>query len=385
MASRQIAIVGAGIGGMAAAIALHQRGISVAIFEQAQAFRRIGAAINLTPNAVRVLDGLGIGQHLRAASFSPEFRVSRTWDTGEETLRLEMGELALRKYGSPQLMVHRADLLSALESALPPGAVHLNSKLVRVDQTTDGVTIHLEDGTQKRFDGLIAADGIHSTVRQIFFEAPDLTYTGMVAYRDIFPTARLEGYEYQSFVKWWGPTLKSQLVTAAINNGEELFVFATKEEPEISRESWSAKADIEDLRAAFASYHPDARRVLAECQTPLKTALYVRAPLRNWETGRVALLGDACHAMVPFMAQGAAMCLEDAAVLARCLERDEDIASSLKAYVAVRKQRASRIQQASTENEWLRSSGNADWVYGYDAWDVPIDSLFNGLGALGAD
>ncbi|MBN9085219.1 MAG: salicylate hydroxylase [Rhizobiales bacterium 62-17] len=373
MASRQIAIVGAGIGGMAAAIALHRRGISVAIFEQAQAFRRIGAAINLTPNAVRVLDGLGVGQHLRAASFSPEFRVSRTWDTGEETLRLEMGKLALHKYGSPQLMVHRADLLTALENALPAGAVHLNSRLIAVDQTAHGVTIHLEDGTRRRFDGLIAADGIHSTVRQLLFEAPDLTYTGMVAYRDILPTARLGNYEYQSFVKWWGPTLKSQLVTAAINGGSELFVFATKEEPEISRESWSAKAEIEDLRAAFAGYHAEARQVLAECQAPLKTALYVRAPLHSWEAGRVALLGDACHAMVPFMAQGAAMGLEDAAVLARCLERDENIESAMKAYVAVRKQRASRIQQASSENEWLRSSGNADWVYEYDAWSIPIE------------
>lgn len=373
MASRQIAIVGAGIGGMATAIALHQRGIPVTIFEQAQAFRRIGAAINLTPNAVRVLDGLGIGQHLRAASSIPEFRVSRTWDTGAETLRLEMGQLALRKYGSPQLMVHRADLLQALEAALPEGSVHLASKLTSIDQDANGVTVRLENGTQRRFDAVIAADGIHSTVRQLLFEAPELTYTGMVAYRDIFPTDQLSNYEYQSFVKWWGPTTKSQLVTAAINNGRELFVFATKEEPEISRESWSAEADIDDLRAAFAGYHTEARHVLAQCRTPLKTALYVRAPLRNWENGRVALLGDACHAMVPFMAQGAAMGLEDAAVIARCLERDDDLTSALKTYVAVRKQRASRIQAASSENEWLRSSGNADWVYGYDAWAIPLE------------
>lgn len=373
MASRQIAIVGAGIGGMATAIALHQRGIPVTIFEQAQAFRRIGAAINLTPNAVRVLDGLGIGQHLRAASSIPEFRVSRTWDTGAETLRLEMGQLALRKFGSPQLMVHRADLLQALEAALPEGAVHLASKLTGIDQDAHGVTVRLENGTQRRFDAVIAADGIHSTVRQLLFEAPELTYTGMVAYRDIFPTDQLSNYEYQSFVKWWGPTTKSQLVTAAINNGRELFVFATKEEPEISRESWSAEADIDDLRAAFAGYHAEARHVLAQCRTPLKTALYVRAPLRNWENGRVALLGDACHAMVPFMAQGAAMGLEDAAVIARCLERDDDLTSALKTYVAVRKQRASRIQAASSENEWLRNSGNADWVYGYDAWAIPLE------------
>ncbi|AMN39281.1 FAD-dependent monooxygenase [Rhodoplanes sp. Z2-YC6860] len=372
MKQPNIAIIGAGIGGMAAAIALDRIGASVRIFEQASAFKRVGAAINLTPNAVRILDWLGPGAALRNSAFSPEYRVSRSWDTGAVTSRMEMGPLAERKYGSPQLIVHRADLLSALEAALPPASVQLGTRLTSVDQDEHQVHLQFQHGSRSSFDAVVAADGIHSTVRHIMFGDDESIYTGMAAYRAIFPRERLGTYEWNSFVKWWGPDTSSQLVTAAVNQGREMFMFATVREPEPSRESWSAECDIDALRRAFAGYHAEAQSVFAACDAPFKTALYVRPPLDRWVRGRVALLGDACHPMVPFMAQGGAMALEDAAILSRCLAEAADVPAAFLAYEAVRRPRASLIQNASSNNDWLRADANADWVYGYDAWKAEL-------------
>lgn len=373
MTSGKVAIVGAGIGGMAAAIALARNGIEVCIFEQAPQLRRVGAAINLTPNAVRVLDELGPGPSLRDRSFSPTYRVSRTWDSGAETSRIEMGAAAERKYGSPQLIVHRADLLSAMLAALPRHSLRVGERLVAITQDEDGVELTFRDGMQRRFDAVVGADGIHSTVRHSLFGEDKPIYTGMAAYRAIFPADRIQDYEIESFVKWWGPTPSSQLVTSAINGGREMFVFATKAEPESSRESWSAECDIDGLRAAFSDYHPEAQRVLASCDSPFKTALYIREPLAAWSAGRITLLGDACHPMVPFMAQGGAMALEDAAILSRCVAESADVHSAFRAYEATRLPRSRRIQKVSSDNDWLRTGSNADWVYGYDAWSAPLE------------
>lgn len=372
MTSNEIAIVGAGIGGLATAIALQRAGHRPVLFEQAAQFRRIGAAINLTPNAVKALDGLGVGEALRARAYSPQFRVSRTWDSGAETSRLEMGPLAERKYGSPQLLVHRADLLSALEGALAPGVARLGARVLAVEQDALKASLTFADGSQRQFEAVIGADGIHSTVRGALLDSDPAIYSGMAAYRCIVPAEYVPHYETTSFVKWWGPSTKSQIVTFAIDGGRELFVFATRAEPEPTRESWSAECDIDDLRSAFAGYHADAQSVLAACARPLKTALFIRSPLAKWVSGHVALLGDAAHPMLPFMAQGAAMVLEDVAVLARCLELTRDLAQALTAYELARQERATRIQQASNANEWLRTGTNADWVYGYDAWTIPI-------------
>jgi salicylate hydroxylase len=285
---------------------------------------------------------------------------------------MEMGSVAERKYGSPQLMVHRADLLSALEAALPPASVQFGARLTSLDQDEHQVHLLFERGSRLSFDAVVAADGIHSTVRHIMFGDDAPIYTGMAAYRAIFPRERVGNYEWNSFIKWWGPDTTSQLVTAAINRGHEMFMFATVREPEPSRESWSAECDIDALRRAFAGYHAEARSVFEACDAPFKTALYVRPPLERWVRGRAALLGDACHPMVPFMAQGGAMALEDAAILSRCLAEAADVPAAFLAYEAVRRPRASLIQSVSSSNDWLRADANADWVYGYDAWKADL-------------
>jgi salicylate hydroxylase len=362
--ARTVAVIGAGIGGLAAAIALRSVGYEVVVYEQAARFGVVGAGINLTPNAVRVLDVLGAGAALRGAASYPTFRVSRTWDSGAETSRLPMGQTALATYGSPQLTVHRADLLAALTALVPDDAIRLGRRLVAIHDDGAGVALEFAGGERARADAVICSDGIHSVVRTALFGDAAPAFTGMSAYRAVVPSDRVPEYETDAFVKWWGPEPKSQIVTMPLNGTADLFLFAT------------VAGDVTELRERYRDFHAEARRAIDAVQTTHKTALYVREPLPGWTRGRIALLGDACHPMLPFMAQGAAMALEDAAVLARalepCLPNAESIAHGLRRYDATRRPRAERIQRGSNENEWLRTGTNADWVYGYDATTAPL-------------
>lgn len=367
-----IAIIGAGIGGLAAAIALRRVGAEVQIFEQTAAFKRVGAAINMTPNAVKVLNGLGIGDTVRETAHISEFRISRTWDSGEETSKVPLGDTGLDRYGATSLHLHRADLLAALQDAVPTDCVHLGKKLVSMDDRGDRVEIQFDDGTSTVADGVLGADGIHSEVRQELFGPDRPSFTGMVAYRSTVPVSRLPERDYGNFVKWWGPTADIQIVTFLISSGEDLFVFATVPESDEAPESWSTEGEVEVLKASFANFHPEAREIIDGCDQTLRTALYEREPLDHWHRGNVALLGDACHAMTPFMAQGAGMGLEDAAILSRCVDANANWATAIAQYERTRIERASRIQRGSHDNNWLREQGNPDWVYGYDAWTTEL-------------
>lgn len=374
MASPLIGISGAGIGGLAAAIALRKLGLESVVFEQAPKFARVGADINLTPNAVLALDGLGVGDELRKTAARPTHRISRTWDTGEETSRLEMSQAAETRYGAPQLTMHRADLLAALEQAVPAATIHLGKRTVGIDEGADGITVRFEDGTSQRVDVLVGADGIHSTVRKHLLgdEYPD--FTGVVAYRAVVPASRLDGVpNLGAFTKWWGPNPETQIVTFPLNLGRDIFIFATTPQDSWRHESWTMPGSVEELRASYADFHPEARALLAACDEVLKSALYVRDPLPSWSRGNVTLLGDACHPMMPFMAQGAGMAIEDAVVLARYLADTPDApAQALKRYEAARHDRTARVQIGSRGNNWLKEGGNADWVYEYNAWTVPL-------------
>lgn len=374
MASPLIGISGAGIGGLAAAIALRKLGLESVVFEQAPRFARVGADINLTPNAVLALDGLGVGDELRKTAARPTHRISRTWDTGEETSRLEMSEAAEKRYGAPQLTMHRADLLSALEQAVPADTIYLGKRTTRIEEGADGITVHFEDGTSQRVDVLVGADGIHSTVRKYLLGDEYPEFTGVVAYRAVVPASKLEGLpNLGAFTKWWGPNLDTQIVTFPLNRGRDIFIFATIPQDSWRHESWTMPGSVDELRASYANFHPEARALLDVCDEVLKSALYVRDPLPSWSRGNITLLGDACHPMMPFMAQGAGMAIEDAVVLARQLAHTpDDPAAALKRYEAARLDRTAKIQIGSRSNNWLKEGGNADWVYEYNAWGVPL-------------
>ena len=385
MNALNIGIAGGGVGGLTAAIALRRVGHRVAVYEQAPQWMRVGADVNLTPNVVRALDGLGgdVGRRIRQEGAQPTFRISRDWDTGLETSRLGMGNVAQEHYGAPQVTIHRADLLAALAAELPGDCVHFGKRVRSLSQSHDGVTLQFEDGFTATHDVVIGADGIHSRVRAALFGEESPRFTGVVSYRSVVPTDRVRDVpEIEAFTKWWGPSPDVQIVTFPLNQGHETFVFATTGQPSWTEESWTTAGDVNELREVYRDFHPDARRLLDACDSVMKSALYERDPLPHWSVGRVTLLGDACHPMLPFMAQGAGMSIEDAVVLGRALEPLAQvdlggdaalrISAALGRYEAARRERTAKIQIGSRGNQWMRGPGNADWVYGYDAWSAPL-------------
>jgi len=376
MTGLRIGIVGAGVGGLAAAIALRRQGHQIGVFEQAGKFARVGADINLTPNAVRALDGLGVGAAVRRCGARPTFRISRDWDSGAETSRLAMGDVAEQQYGAPQITIHRADVLAALTEALPADQVQFGKRLETVRESAAGVRLDFADGSSQTVDVVIGADGIHSRVRSALFGEEYPRFTGVVSFRAVVPTERVKGVpEIEAFTKWWGPNPQSQIVTFPLNQGRDTFIFATTGQDSWHEESWTSAGDVEELRSFYRGFHPDARKLLDACDSVLKSALYEREPLPEWSKGCVTLLGDACHPMLPFMAQGAGMAIEDAVVLARCLgpvTQRSQVAAALARYAGARQQRTAKIQIGSRGNQWMKTQGNADWVYGYDAWQVPL-------------
>ncbi len=377
MASLDIAIAGGGIGGMAAAIALLRQGHRVTVYEQASGWGRVGADVNLTPNVVKALDGLGgrVGAQIRLEGAQPTFRISRDWDTGLETSRLGMGQTAEQQYGAPQVTIHRADLLAALAAAVPERQILLGRRLKALEQDDAGVWMQFEDGGSAHHEVLIGADGIHSRVRSALFGEESPRFTGVVSYRSVVPSERVKDVpEIEAFTKWWGPNPQSQIVTFPLNQGRETFVFATTGQDSWTEESWTREGDVQELREVYSDFHPDARKLLAACDSVLKSALYEREPLAQWGRGRVTLLGDACHPMLPFMAQGAGMAIEDAVVLGRALAGVDlpGVPRALQVYEQARRERTARIQIGSRGNQWMKGPGNADWVYGYDAWRVAL-------------
>ncbi len=370
-----IAIIGAGIGGLAAASLLTRAGHDVCVYEQAPRFARVGAGIQMAPNAVKVLRGIGIEERVRGIAFQSEVALSREWDTGEVTSELKLGREVEERFGAPYLFLHRADLHAAIESAVPPGVVHLGTKIAGFVQDADGVELAFADGSRARADMMIGADGVHSLVRETLLGPEAPRFTGRVAYRTTFAASRLRAPIAPARTKWWGPDrhMVVYYVTAALD--QLYFVTSVPEGAEwMTPESWSAKGDLNELRKGYAGFHPEVQSVLDACPEVYKWALLERDPLPRWWAGRVVLLGDACHPMTPYMAQGAASALEDAAVLTRCLEGAGrcGLEDAFALYEATRKPRASAIQAGSSRNTWLRGETDPAWVYGYDACTAPL-------------
>ena len=376
MASLSIGICGGGIGGLCAAIALRKAGHRVNVFERAPAMDRVGADINLTPNAVFALDQLGVGAYLRESAARPTFRISRDGETGEETSRLPMSSAAEKKYGAPQLTIHRADLLAALRAELGDKALHLGRAVSDLALGERSASLTFEDGGALDFDLVVGADGIHSVVREALWGEDAPRYTGMVSYRGTFSSEKANGLpDTDAFTKWWGEIPEKQIVTFPLTLGREIFVFATLPQDNWTEEGWTLPGDPDDLRQAYRNFHPDAQKLLGALDKVTRSALHVRDPMPEWAKGHVTLLGDAAHPMVPFMAQGACMAIEDAVVLSRALEgcSKEGINAALRVYETERKPRTARVQESSLANDWLKKGSNADWVYGYDAWAVRLN------------
>ena len=365
------------MGGLATAAALHRVGIGVNVYEQATKFTRLGAGIQIGCNAMKVLRGLGLEPVMRASAFYPRSWNNREYDTGEVRFDMIFGEAAEQRYGAPYLLGHRGDLHSALASAVPDEAIHLDHRVTGIDQRPDrSVKLTFANGKSVEADAVVASDGVHSLVRDQLFGKDEANYTGRIAYRTVFPAALLNGHEIDDCTKWWGPDRHIVIYYVKPDRSEVYFV-TSQPEPGFTVESWSAMGDVTELRKGFDDFHPQVRHVLAACPSVHKWALFDRNPQPHWNQGNVTLLGDACHPMTPYMAQGAAMAIEDAAVLSRCL-RDVDrdgVEVAFRRFEATRKARTSRVQLSSRTNTWLKTRTDPDWVYGYDAWNEPLAEL----------
>ncbi|MBY0319730.1 MAG: FAD-dependent monooxygenase [Reyranella sp.] len=372
-AGLNIAIIGAGMGGLASAAALRKAGHAVVVYEQAHQFTRLGAGIQIGCNAMHVLRGLGLEQHLRAETFYPRSWNNRDWRTGEVLFDMLFGQPAEDKYGAPYLLAHRGDLHAALASIVPDELIHRDHELEGLDQTPDGVRVAFANGNTVTADAVIASDGVNSVARTLLFGEEEPHFTGRIAYRTVYPATRLNGFDMGDCTKWWGEDRHIVMYPVKPDRSEVYFV-TSQPEPGFNLESWSTKGDVDVLRAAFEGFHPDVQRVLAACPDVHKRPLVDRNPLEHWVEGNVALLGDACHPMTPYMAQGAAMAIEDAAILSRCLEGVErdGVAAALKRYEGNRKPRTAKMQLTSRTNSWGKGVTDTDWVYGYNAWTAPL-------------
>jgi salicylate hydroxylase/6-hydroxynicotinate 3-monooxygenase len=260
-------------------------------------------------------------------------------------------------------------------SAVPRDRIALDKKLVDLDWRGAGVTLRFADGGSAQADAVIAADGIHSRVRELWLGAEHTNYTGRVAYRTTFPAALLRGFPIDECCKWWGPDRHIVIYFVTASRDEVYFVTSVPE-PEFTIESWSATGDLARLRAAFDGFHEQVQRVVGACPAVHKWAIVDRDPLPRWGDGRMVLLGDAGHPMTQYMAQGAATAMEDAVLLCRAIEAAPDnLPAAFRRYEAVRRQRTARIQGTSQQNTWMRQATDPDWVYGYDAWTAPLPAV----------
>jgi len=369
-----VAVVGAGMGGLAAAASLRRTGIAVTVYEQAKQFTRLGAGIQIGCNAMHVLRGLGLEARLRAETFYPRSWNNRDWKSGEVLFDMLFGQPAEDKYGAPYLLAHRGDLHAALASAVPAELIELDHRLTAIDHTADGgVRLVFANGRSVEADVAIGADGVNSVIRATMFTPDEPNFLDRIAYRTVFPARLLNGFDIGDCTKWWGEDRHIVMYPVKADRSEVYFV-TSQPEPGFRLESWSAEGDVKVLRAAFDGFHPTVQRVLAACPSVHKRPLVDREPLERWVDGNVALLGDACHPMTPYMAQGAAMAIEDAAILSRCLEGvDRDgAAAALQRYQATRLERTARMQLTSRQNAWGKGETNPDWVYGYNAWTAPL-------------
>jgi salicylate hydroxylase len=359
LAGREIAIVGAGIGGLAAATALAQRHAHVHVYEQAPALSEIGAGLQVAPNGVAVLEALGLRDAAETRASLPEaVELVDHRRGGRPVARIPLGQQAVARYGRPYWHLHRADLLAVLLAGAEEAGVtiHLRAEIIALEDAGNTLRLYGADGGSATADVVIAADGLRSRLRAARFSPAPPRYTGHVAWRGTVPAGRVPGDLARPAARVTMGTGR-HIVTYPLRGGSVINFVAVEERADWEEEGWSREDDPAALRHAFAEWEGAAGALLAAVDRCFLWGLFDHPPLPRWSQGRVALLGDACHPMLPFLAQGATMALEDAFVLADCLDLAEDVQSGLGAYEAARASRAGRVQRAGARSGRLYHLG----------------------------
>ncbi len=397
MAQRKVLIAGGGIGGLSAAIALLQRGFDVEVFEQAPELREFGAGIQISPNGNRALHSLGVFEALHELANPSDSKEIRLWNTGKTWKLFDLGNTVIERYGFPYMTVFRPDLLRVLGDEvrrLKRDAVHLNARCVGVRQTADRAELELADGRTFKGDVLVGADGVHSRIRAALFGPDDTLFSGMIAWRALIPMQALPDHFKRSVaVNWVGPG--GHVVHYPIQSGKLMNFVGTLEGCTWEGPPWSTSTTADEALRAFAGWHDDVRTMLSHAPAVTKWALCGRPFLDNWVNGRATLLGDACHATLPFLAQGAVHSIEDGVVLARCLKAYDDVPQALARFDELRRPRTYRMVRGAADNtsrfhnpalasvesaeafisrEWQSAavSERYDWLFEYDVEAVEV-------------
>jgi salicylate hydroxylase len=341
-------VVGGGIGGLTAAVALARQGVEVVVLEQAAVLAPVGASLQLGPNATRLLGELGLLDAARAVGSRPDAVELLRWENGEVLHHAEHGAAAEEDFGAPQLDFFRPDLHRVLVESLGEVPLRLGARIVGVDEEGDGAAAVVEDGTRVYGDIVVAADGIRSPLRQQLVGADDPVFSGTVVYRGIIPFERAVALHPDFVNRYWLGHAR-HAVSYRVGMGKLLALNLGVQRAEPAQESWTLEAPPDEALSYFDGWDDAVRARIERCDVVLRGAVYVRRALDHWSYGAVTLLGDAAHAMEPFQAQGAAQAVEDAYVLGECVGRHlDDPREALRRYEEIRMGRASELQRSSS-------------------------------------
>ena len=382
----RVIVIGAGIGGIAAAAALRKLGVEVAVYERASDLGEVGAGVQIGPNGVKVLRALGLDPGLEGLAFEPTEIVSVDWQTASQRFRQPLRAIAAKQFGAPYITAHRADVHRLLRAKVPDSVITLNARCTAVSSSDRGAVATFADGSKVEADLIVGADGIRSVVRECLFGAVPARFTEQIGWRAILPielvptrvgpdkSVRIERTEY---VGWIGPV--GHVICYPIRGGNLYNMFVGRVSSEWAEESWTAPSNKEEMLTAFAGWNEALLGMLGNVQHVFKWGIYDRDPLTQWTRGRVTLLGDAAHPMMPTLAQGASITLEDAYTFARNVARHaNDPTAALKAYEAERIDRARRVQlQARDQFNNNRKQPappplSRDWIFQHDATAEPM-------------